>query len=431
MTYSKKITEQQHEKTVLANGLTILTMKKVDVSSVTIEVLVKAGSRNEEENANGIAHFIEHMNFKGTKSRTAEQIAEEFDAIGGYLNAYTTKENTAYTAKVLKEFFPIAVEVISDIMFNSVYREEDISKEKSVVLQELAQTEDVPEEMIFEYFSKAVFDDAPLGKTILGTAERIKNFSKEDITNFIDQNYQPENIIISIVGNYESYDVIELIEKYFGFIKQTRTKSFKQSCYVGGHHYESNRQLSQLHLVLGYEGLPVGSEDYYKKEMLANILGGSISSRLFQEIREKRGLVYNVSSFCQYFVDTGVFGISLSCSEDKLNETLDVLSTQIENITKNINQIEVDRCLAQVKAALYMGRETSESWVSILAANYAYFGRYIPCDEIWSKYQNVSVDDILSFAQKIFSKNKKISIAALGSIDVLPSYEELQKRLTI
>ena len=185
MTYSKKSSDQQHEKTVLPNGLTIISLNKEDIASVAIEVWVKVGSRNEPINLNGIVHFIEHMNFKGTSKRSAKDIAEEFDAIGGYLNAYTSKENTVYSVKILKEFLPLAIDVLSDIMFNSVYNLEEIEKEKNVILQELAQAEDTPEEMVFEYFAEATFNNQAIGRSILGSKENILKFTRQEIVDFV------------------------------------------------------------------------------------------------------------------------------------------------------------------------------------------------------------------------------------------------------
>lgn len=431
MTYSKKSSDQQHEKTILSNGLTILSLKNEDVASVAIEIWVKAGSRNESVDLNGIAHFIEHMNFKGTSKRSAKEIAEEFDAIGGYLNAYTSKENTVYSAKVLKEFLPLAIDVLSDIMFNSVYSEEEIEKEKNVVLQELAQTEDTPEEMVFEYFSEVSFANQAVGRSILGIKENILKFTRKNIIDFTRTHYIAPKIIISAAGNFTHQELLDLVTEKFTPFPSVDVVKLEEASYTGGHKFEHDPELSQFHLVVGYEGLSIHSAEYYKLEMLANILGGSISSRLFQEIRERRGLVYSVGSFCQYFSDSGVFGVSLSTSEDKIEESLKVLSEEIVKITYNITQEEIERCLAQVKASLYMSRETIDNWVSILAGNYSCHGRYISREEIWQGYASITIEELHDLAKKIFTGKKSSAIAALGNTKNFPDYQTIQKLVTI
>lgn len=430
MTYSKNFIEQQHQKTVLSNGLTILSLTKDDISSVSIEIWVKVGSRYEDISLNGMAHFIEHMNFKGTLIRNAKEIAEEFDAIGGYLNAYTSKEHTVYSAKILKDFLPLAIDVLSDIMFNSIYDEEEIKKEKNVVLQELAQAQDNPEDLVFEHFSEASFSNQSVGRGILGKEENILSFNRQDIINFVHKHYIAPKIIISASGNLTHDELLNLVQEKFLPFPTVETTQPEKAVYTGGAKFEHNSELSQLHIVLGYKGVEISSNEYYKTEMLANILGGSISSRLFQEIREKRGLVYSVGSFAQYYVDSGVFGIYASTSSDKSLELLEVLSEEIDKITYNITQIEIDRCLSQVKASLHMSRETSDNWVSILASNYSCYGRYISREEIWQNYSSVTIEQLHLMAKKIFDSTIAITIATLGDIACLPDYSKMQKLLT-
>jgi predicted Zn-dependent peptidase len=430
LSYNKKIIDQQHQKTILPNGLTILSLAKADVASVAIEIWVKVGSRYESLDLNGIAHFIEHMNFKGTSRRSAKQIAEEFDAIGGYLNAYTSKEHTVYSAKVLTEFFPLAIDMLADIIFHSKYDEEDIEKEKNVVLQELAQAQDNPEEMVFEYFSEVAFANQAVGRTILGSKENILSFDRDKIIDFIHKHYVAPKIIISAAGNLTHEHLVELVKEKMKPFSGNEVVHPESSSYVGGHNFHLDNELSQLHLILGYKGVPVDSDDYYKVEMLASILGGSISSRLFQEIREKRGLVYSIGSFCQYNTDSGIFAIGLSASPEKASELFDLLAVEINKITHDISQDELDRCLAQVKSSLYMGRETVDSWVGALAGNYSCYGRYITREEIWSKYSEIQKEDLHDLAKKLFTANIPISVAALGDIQFVPEYLKLQKLLT-
>lgn len=431
MTYNKKNTDQQHQKTILENGLTIVSLNKEDISSITIEIWVKVGSRYESKSINGLAHFIEHLNFKGTTKRSAKQIAEEFDAIGGYLNAYTSKEHTVYSAKILKEFLPLALDMLSDIMFNSIYDKEELEKEKNVVLQELAQTKDNPDDLVFEHFSELCFQNQALGRSILGKESNILSFNREKVLEFIHQHYIAPKIIISAAGNLNHEDLVLLIQERFTPFPGKNIIEYEVAKYSGGHRFENSPELAQLHLVIGYEGIPIKSEDYYTLEMLGNIFGGSISSRLFQEIREKRGLVYSVGSFSQYYLDTGIFGICASLSSEKVDELFIVLSEEIKKITFNINQHEVNRCLAQVKSSLHMGRETADNWVGILASNYSYYNRYVPREEIWNGYAEVTIEKLHILAKKIFSNPKPITISALGNIKTLPDYQKSLNLLTL
>ncbi len=429
MDYSKKIIDQQHERTVMPNGLTILSMTKTDVDSVSIEVWIKVGSRYENASLSGLAHFIEHMNFKGTSTRNAQQIAEEVDAIGGYLNAYTSKENTVYSAKVLKEYLKLTIDILSDIIFNSTYLEEEIEREKNVVLQELAQTEDSPEEMVMEYFSEISFESQALGRSILGNEDNINSFTRQQIIEFTQQYYTAPRIIISAVGNLEHQELVSLVSSSFTPFENKPCEEALTATYTGGAKLEQDSELSQLHLIIGYEGVNVHSKEYYTQEILAGILGGSISSRLFQEIREKRGLVYSVGSFCQYYHDTGVFGICLSSSSSKLAELLEVLSQEINKITHNITQDEINRCLAQVRSSLFMSRESIDNLAGILASNYSCYGRYISRDEIWQNYNMVTIDQLHNLAKKTF--NQAIALSALGETSVMPSLQQIFKDLSV
>lgn len=432
MSYSKIFANEQHKKTILANGLRIVSLKKEDVASIAIEVLIKVGSRNEPCELNGLAHFLEHMNFKGTKNRTAKQIAEEFDAIGGFFNAYTSKETTVYTAKILKEYLPQAIDFISDIIFHSKYDENDIVKEKNVVLQEIGQSEDSPEEMVFEYFSEAAFKNQAIGRSILGTKDKVLQFNYQDIVNFIRKHYTPDKIIISAVGNLSHEELVNLVsEKFVPFSSAQVSLEAEAAVYTGGYKFEQDSKLSQIHIAIGYKGFSLHSDEYYKAEMLSGILGGGMSSRLFQEIREKHGLVYSISCSSNNVSDSGIFTINFSTSKDKFEQTLNLLSEEIKKITYNIVQEEIDRYLAQVKSSLHMSRETVNSLVGILASDYAFFDRYISEEETWEAFSLISIDDLHNLAKKVFSKESPITIAIVGDVENIPSYEAMQGILTI
>lgn len=424
-----KIIDQEHQRTVLANGLTILSIEKNDIDSIAIEVWIKVGSRYERSELNGLAHFIEHMNFKGTKRRNAEQIAEEMDAVGGYINAYTSKENTVYSARIMKEYLSLAIDMLSDIIFHSVYESEEIEREKNVVLQELAQTEDSPEEMVMEYFSSLCYQDQPIGRSILGLETNIRQFTKKHIEDFAREYYTADRIIVSVAGNVKHQELLSLIEEKFTPFTSKQAVECSQAVYSGGITLKNQPDLSQLHLVIGYQGISVTSDEYYANEILAGILGGSISSRLFQEIREKRGLVYSIGTFCQYYNDSGIFAIALGSTSDNLTEILNLLNIELNKICQSIKQSEIDRCLAQVRSSLFMSRENVENLASILANNYSCFGRYIPREEIWQGYCQVTLAQLLNLAKKIFSSKREITIAAIGDVASLPEEQVLKQLL--
>lgn len=432
MDYNKKILDQQHQRTKLPNGINLLSLTRTDVESVSLEVWIKVGSRYEDQAENGLAHFIEHMNFKGTQKRNAQDIAEQVDAIGGYLNAFTSRESTVYNAKVLKEHVPFIIELLNDILFNSVYSAEEIEKEKNVVLQELAQTEDSPEEMLMEYFYEECFKNQSFGRSILGSKESIKSFKRDQIVSFINKYYVGSRIIISAVGNITHQELLEEINKNFiprGESAESLSK-LEPAEYTGGMILKEDQDLSQLHLAIGYKGFASNSEEYYSQEILSSILGGSISSRLFQEIREKRGLVYSVGTFSLYYNEAGIFGIMLSFSAENTQEVFEVLSAEIKKIVNDITQAEVDRSLEQIKSSLLMSRESIDNLSSILASNYFYYDRYIPRSEIWSKYKQVDLVKLKDLAGTIFSQKNKLTISALGDISNVP-HSELKKLMSI
>lgn len=433
MDYTKKILDQQHQRTVLANGINLLSLTREDVESVSLEIWIKVGSRYESFQENGLAHFIEHMNFKGTTKRTAQQIAEEVDAIGGYLNAFTSRESTVYNAKVLKEHMPFIIELLNDILFNSIYSEEDIEKEKNVVLQELAQTEDSPEEMVMEYFYEASFNDQAFGRSILGTKDRIKSFTRNQVVNFINKYYVGPRIIISAVGNITHEELLkEVNSKFHPKIENKETViNVEKAEFTGGVIQKNDSELSQLHLVIGYNGFSSKDEEYYSQEILSSILGGSISSRLFQEIREKRGLVYSVGTFCTYYNEAGIFGILLSFSAENTQEVITVLSTEIKKIINTIDQKEIDRSFEQIKSSLLMSRESIDNLSSILAGNYFYYGRYVSRSEVWEKYKSVDINKLEKIAKDIFSKNNRMTISVLGDIKSIPPKEQIKELMSI
>lgn len=400
----------------LKNGLTILTYNMPYVNSVAINLIAKVGSRYETPEEEGISHFLEHMAFKGTKTRTAKQIAEEFDTIGGHFNAYTGHEKTIYYARVLSENCNKALEIIADIIQNSIFAEEEIAKEYQVILQEIAHTQDNPDDLVYEKFYNNVYKDQPLGKPILGTAKTLENFTKTHFLNFIDKHYSAENLYLSIAGNIDHNKIVKEVENLFSNLKQGEKNSFLPARYIGGHSF-INKDLEQTTMILGFEGTSyINLKELYQTQLLAIIFGGGMSSRLFQHIREKLGLAYAVGSYNSTYFDSGVFTIYASTAHDKLELLASELKNEIKRMTEIVTQEEIIRAKTQIRSNLQMAQEKVAYKSEEIGKNYAVFGKYISAEEIMEIIMNITAEDITKTAGKIFSTNTTSAI--IGTINL-------------
>lgn len=414
----------------LDNGITIATDQMDSIETVSVSVLVKVGSRNENEANNGISHFLEHMAFKGTKRRTALQIAEEFDMIGGYFNAYTSREKTVFYAKVLKDDLTTAVDILADILQHSTFAEDEIEKEREVILQEIHQTNDTPDDLIFDLFYETAYSDQPFGRGILGKPSYIQKVTSDDVRQFVGDNYCSSNIIVSAAGNIRGHDFRQMVIDNFDCFAAHSSVVPEKSRYTGGD-LRVDKDLEQVHLILGFEGVHYTHDDFYTQQVLSIILGGGMSSRLFQEVREKRGLAYSISSFGSSYKDTGLFGIYSATSEDKTNELVKIIGEEIQKITDTISDEEMARAKAQVRASLLMSQESSVSRSEKLAGNIAAIGRYVTINEILDKINKLDSHNLQNFACKLFAKNSLPTIASIGKIANLSNYNELVKQITL
>ena len=385
-----------------SNGLRVASDEMNEVETVSIGIFVNVGSRNETIKNNGISHFLEHMAFKGTKKRSAKQIAEEFEGIGGYINAYTSREKTVYYAKVLKEDAEFALEFLSDIIQNSVFDSEEIKKESGVILQELAMTIDTPDDIIYDYFQETAFPNQALGRSIIGLEQNIKNFKKNNFVNYINQNYTANNMAIISAGNLKHQDLIKWSKKYFNKIAPSKTNDDMTSIYKGGDFHHA-KKLEQIHYIVGFQGISYTDPNYYKAQILSMILGGGMSSRLFQEIREKKGLAYSIYSFNYCFKDSGLFGIYGGTSPDKINKMIDSIANEINQLTKKILPQEIERVKTQFKASLKMTKESTSSRMQKLGNDIINHNRSVSDKEIIEKFSDLTTKDIVNFAQQIFS----------------------------
>jgi predicted Zn-dependent peptidase len=413
----------------LKNGLTILTYNMSNVNSVAINVIVNVGSRYEQSSEIGISHFLEHMAFKGTTTRSAKQIAEEFDSIGGHFNAYTSHEQTVYYSKILNENCYKALEILADIIQNSVFSKEEIAKEYQVILQEIAHVQDNPDELIHEKFYSSAYENQALGRSILGTHDSLAKFDREHFSNYVDKHYNAENIYLSVAGNISHEQVVEFAKKLFCSLKNKQNSHFEKVRYTGGHSFIT-KDLEQTTLVLGFESVPYFNiQQLYHTQVLSLTLGSGMSSRLFQQIREKLGLAYSIGSYNNSYYDSGIFGIYASTNHDKLPFLAEQLVNEINKISTDIKDSEIDRAKVQLKTSIYIAQEESSYKSEEIGKNFAVFGKYIPTEQTIEYIMNITKQDIINIANKIFVTKPTLSI--IGPKPLAIDYQELCHKLAL
>lgn len=387
----------------LENGIRLVSHEMPWVESVSFGVWIEIGARHEPENLNGISHFLEHMAFKGTKKRTALDLAEEIENVGGLINAYTSRENTAYYVKVLKEDLDLGIDVISDILQNSTMDEQEIERERTVILQEISQANDTPDDIVFDIFQQTAFPDQAIGRPVLGDVQRVKSISRDDILTYMKDNYATSRLVVSAAGNLNHDDLVQKIERAFvDFAREPRVKA-DPTLYRAGYHLENRPGLDQLQVLIGFEGLPYSDPDFYTASIQTTLFGGGMSSRLFQEIREKRGLVYTVSSYLSSYDDGGLYSIYAGCAPDDIAELLPAIGEEARKVCTNVTQAELDRARAQLKANILMSLESTSARCEQLARQMVVFGRPIELDEIVEEIEKVTPEDIQKVSHKIFS----------------------------
>lgn len=408
--------------TTLSNGFRIATDYIPHVETASIGIWVKCGARDEVVETNGIAHFLEHMAFKGTQTRSAKEIAETIESVGGYLNAYTSREATAYYAHVMKEDVPLALDILQDILNNSTFDPEELEKEREVILQELGQSYDTPDDIIFDYFQETAYPNQSMGRPILGPASNIKSFDRSMIANFMAAHYCPTKMVLASAGNVDHDALCKLAATYFGNLPVLPLKAKIASQYTGGHFYE-NRTLEQAHIVVGMKGVNSYSPDYYIMNIYAAVLGDGMSSRLFQEIREKRGLVYSIYSFHSSYSDTGTFGIYSGCDPQKVPELIPAVLNELKRFPFTLTLEETKKAKNQLKARLTMSLESTSGRCQRLANQLLIFDRDIPQAEITAKIESVSQEDIIELSSKILSTAPVFT--AIGKDLKLPTHTEI------
>lgn len=412
----------------LSNGLTIVTHTMAQIESVALGIWVKSGSRNERAEEHGIAHMLEHMAFKGTENRTAYQIATDIEDVGGEINAATSVETTAYFARVLKDDMPLAVDILADIITSSKFEEEELEREKQVVLQEINATQDTPDDIVFDYFTETTFRHQTIGRPILGTPDSVRSFTSDNLRSFMNEHYSADRMIVIAAGAVEHEQFVREVESRLGSFRAHSVAPLTELAnYVGGD-FREYRNLKDAQVLIGFEGRAYHMRDYYASQILSIILGGGMSSRLFQEVREKRGLCYSIYAFHWGFSDTGLFGIHTATNEDGLAELVPVVLEELYKASKNISQKELDRARAQYRANLTMSRESPSSRMQMIARQMSLYGRPIPSSELMERLSLITVDRLADLAERLFIDSKP-TLAAVGSVGSLVSYCDLVSSL--
>jgi predicted Zn-dependent peptidase len=412
--------------TRLPSGLTVVTETMDRVETVSLGAYVATGTRNETEAECGASHFLEHMAFKGTAHRSAADIAIEVENVGGHINAYTAREQTAYYVKLLKEDLALGADIIGDILTHSAFAPEELERERGVILQEIGQANDTPEDIIFDHFQETAYPKQPMGRPTLGREDGIRAMGRNVLTGYMHRNYAAGNVVVAAAGALQHADVVALARRHFADLPAALPEAAIRSAYEGGE-FREGRDLDQVHIVLGFPSVAYGDPDYYPALLLSTLLGGGMSSRLFQEIREKRGLVYSVYSFNAPYLDGGLFGIYAGTGEDEARELVPVTLEELRRVQVDVTQPELDRARAQVKASLLMSLESTGSRCEQLARQLQVFGRLIPTAETVARVNAVTLDDVKRAATRIF--RGRPTLAAMGPADHVPSLPTIADRL--
>jgi predicted Zn-dependent peptidase len=396
------------------------------VETVSLGVWVAVGTRQERPEVNGVAHMLEHMAFKGTKTRTARGIAEEIEAVGGHLNAHTSREFTAFHATVLKADVELAVDIIGDILQNSVFDEAELARERVVIAQEIGEAADIPDDVIFDEFQAAAFPDQPMGRSILGEAEIIERMQRDDVTDYMSRHYAAPIMVVSAAGNLDPARFVAMVEKRFaGLPSHAPENATARAAYKGGE-FREIRDLEQAHLVLGFEGVSFDDPDFYAVQVMSTLLGGGMSSRLFQEVRESRGLAYTIYSWAASYTDTGLFGVYAGTGEEQLAALMPLVCDELNKVMRSVTSAEVARARAQMKAGMLMSLESTYSRCEQLARQMHIFGRPLDISEIVAKIDAVDETAVRRAAARIIASRPTLS--ALGPVATLEAFDKIAAR---
>ncbi len=411
--------------TTLDNGMRVATDSMENVETVTLGTWVGIGARDEAAEVNGISHLLEHMVFKGTERRSAREIAEEIEAVGGHLNAYTSRENTAYYAKVLKDDIDLAVDLVSDIVMHATMDATELEREKSVICQEIHQAHDTPDDIVFDLFQEAAYPDQAIGRPVLGTENIIRALNRDDVDTYRNQSYTAPQSLFCAAGKVDHDHLVELISETFAPLPKQNGNGRERAAYKGGD-IRMERDLEQVHIVLGLDGVGYRDDDFYAASVLSTVFGGGMSSRLFQEVREERGLAYSIYSFLSCYEDSGIFGIYAGTGEEHLGDLIPLLADEAHKLSKDLTPEETQRARAQLKASILMARESTSARTEQMARHLMLFDRPIPPEEIVANIDAVDDDAVRAVADRLFKGTP--TVAAIGPVQGLEPVETLAAR---
>ncbi|NQV46047.1 MAG: insulinase family protein [Rhodospirillales bacterium] len=412
--------------TTLDNGLRIVTDSMATVETVSVGAWVDAGARHEHPEINGISHMLEHMAFKGTKRRSARDIAVEIENVGGHVNAYTSREHTAYYAKMLKNDAPLALDIIADILQHSVMDPDELERERAVILQEIHQAHDTPDDIVFDHFQETAYPDQAVGRPVLGTLDLVSSFSRDTLMDYMRVNYTAPAIVVAAAGNIDHDTFATMATEAFSDLPAPSKHETEAALYTGGD-FREQRDLEQVHVLLGLQGISYNDPDYHAAAVYSTLLGGGMSSRLFQEIREKRGLVYSVYSFMSSFTDDGLFGIYAGTGESEVAEVLPVVCDELAKSTTDINEEETERARAQLKSSILMALESTSARCEQAARQLMVYGRIIPTEETVAKVDAVDAEAVMRVARRVVES--PLTVTALGPVKNIEAFHETDSRL--
>ncbi len=393
-------------KTTLDNGLRIVTEHIESVKSISVGIWVKTGSRNETEKQGGVTHFLEHMLFKGTDSRTAFDIAQSMESVGGYLNAFTSSEYTCYYARCVEDQLDRALDVLSDMVLHPLFPEEEVEKEKKVVIEEMKMYRDSPDDYLFEEFSSKMFEGHALGRPILGTEETVSAFTREDLYKYMADRYKPSNLLISVAGHVNHDKVVEVVSNYFGQLEYDQVHNEKQPIEeLKPEKLELTKAIEQTHYVLGRRGLNFDHDDKYLLLLANTILGGGMSSRLHQNVREKYGYCYSIQTFNQSYSDTGIWGVYVGTDKEYVEHVHELVVAELDKIRNEIIPAkELEEAKSQLKGKLLLSQENTSNRMMRLAKSELYFDRFVTLDELEENIMDVTAEQIQEFAKDFFDQ---------------------------
>ena len=403
------------KKEHLSNGIPVVMEQLKNMRSVALGIWVKVGSRDEGLDKNGISHFLEHMFFKGTIKRTAKDIAVEIDSLGGELNAFTSKESTTFYVKVLDEYIEKGIELLSDIFLHSTFPQEDVEKEKGIIKEEIKLVEDTPDDYIHDLFNQTIWGNKGIGQPVLGRRETVKSFTREDLISHIRKYYGTKDVVISCAGNFDHESIISMLNKSLGSLRRGSEPEKGPTAHFQSKVEVFHKELSEAHVCLGVEGIPQTSEDRYSLFVLNTIFGAGVSSRLFQEIREKRGLAYSIYSFVSSYYDTGIWGVYAGVSRKRVGEVAGLILKEMHDLKSTLTEVELQRSKNQLKGNIILSLESTSSRMTNIARQEIYHGRYYSPKEIMKEVDSITLGHIQNLAEKLI-KQEGISLTVYGPV---------------